>query len=401
MILLGSFLHRRELAEIIGRSLEDRPSPEDARNLKIIVNFNSYIVRHYSNTFADQFFHDILGEEAQSFPAKTKGVLKDLIVQNPPFTNPRIEEIITRYHKFPEDFYRETPFEGQVYVVGDPPKYVGSRRIKRVRRIAEKCARRIIDYMMEQIRQRADELATERASRLGIPKERLITPPDQMIQEYLHAERRVLKSIRDGLFVAAMPQFYIDDIVGFRALVDAGTGEKVDEILRNCSNLSLVDAKEFSGKFNARNMVFAYRVEKDKLIENPPNEATCKVLISRGVAESQEGILNLYREFVRTGEEHVRFEILLNDYQELLESEIGKSMHEEHIRAQREKAEYETRLAANVEALMIFLFAYALSGESDWKELPIKLRGTYLPDYYESVLRALYMSPTGSLGLTM
>jgi len=401
MILLGSFLHRHELAEIIGRALEDRSREDDAYRIKVIVNFNSYLVRLYTNHLAAQIFNSILPGEVNSFSAKTKGILKDLIVKHPPCTNKRVNELIAQYNRFPQDFYRETPFEGLIFVNGDPPVYVGSRRIKRIRRIAEKCARRIMDYITDQIEQRAEEISAERASDLGIPKERLIISDDEMIKEYQHAERRVLKSIRNGAFVAAMPQFFIDDIVGLRILIDDASADRVNDYISSNRDFTIVEEKEFSGRFNARNMVVIYRLDKEMLLENPPSEEACRVLVSRGVAAKPEEIEDHYRKFVSTAEEYVRFEILLNDYQELLESEIGLSMHEEHIRTQRERPEYSTHLAQNVEALMVFLFAYSLSARTIFKDLPIKLSGTYLPDYFETVLRSLYITPTGSLGLTM
>lgn len=400
MIQLGSFLHHAELAAILGRAIEDRLLPGDAPRLKLIVNMNSYFVRLYSTRFAERLFRHVLGEGVVSSVMRTKGELKDLIVANPSCSNDRIQDLIARYRRFPEDYYRETPYEGRVFSSGDPPRYVGSRRIKRIRRIAEKCARRIVDYMGEQIRRRADDLASERARSLGIPKDQLITPLDEMAAEFAHAERRILKSIRDGLFVAAMPQFYIDDIVGIRVLTSPSTAPKIDEYLASCSDLTVVDEKWFSGDFWGRNSVVAWTVPIEELLALPPTDAACEVLISRKVGEDKAAIHRLYDEFLRTATPYVRFEILAIDYEQLLESEIGRSMHEAHVREQRDREEYGARLAQNVEALMIYLFALAQSSCTDIAELPIKIRGTYLPDYLGLLLRDLYAPHTGWSGLT-
>ncbi|MBM4398450.1 MAG: hypothetical protein FJ087_22515 [Deltaproteobacteria bacterium] len=401
MILLGSFLHRQELSDIIGRAVEDRVSEDDPRRLKLIVNLNSYLMRIWATSFAERLFSAVRGHEVRGTPARTKGELKDLIVSSPWYPTPRIEELAGRYRRFPQDYYRETPYEGVAFTTGDPPRYVGSRRIKRIRRIAEKCGRRLIDYMFDQIRQRADELASDRARRLGIPKDRLITPPEEMVEEFRHAERRVLKSIREGMLVAAMPQFYIDDVVGLRVLVDPHVLPVVESWLAGCDDLSVVDEKRFSGRFTGRNMVVAYRLPREELLAQMPADAACNVLIGRGVAADRPALMDAYREFVGGGEGHVRFEILLIDYESLVESEIGLSMHEQHVLEQREMQEYRGRLAQNVEALMIFLFAYALSARTRIGPMPIKLGGSYLPDYLDSVLRSLYPTGPGSLGLTM
>lgn len=400
MILLGSFLHHEELADILGRALEDRMRPGDALRLKVIVNLNSYIARVYSARFAERLFQHVHGPGVQNRRVNTKGELKDIVVEHPHETNDRIHELITRYRKFPEDYYRETPYEGRVFLSGDPPRYVGSRRIKRVRRIAEKCARRIIDYMLEQIRRRADELAVERALRLGIAKDQLITPPEEMAAEFQHAERRILKSIRDGLFVAAMPQFYIDDAVGIRVLVDPSTMGAFEEWLGAATDLSVVDEKRFSGDFCGRNMVVAWKLPREELLSSPPDDASCHTMIRRTVAPDPDAVRRLYGEFIQTAAGHVRFEILTIDYEQVLEAEIGRSMHEEHIRAQRDRKEYTGRLAQNVEALMVYLFAFAQSPLADVQELPIKLRGSYLDDYLMSLLRETYAPGSSTGGFT-
>jgi hypothetical protein len=400
MILLGSFLHHGELAAILGRALEDRLAPGDAARLKLIVNLNSYLVRVYSTVFAERLFRHVVGEGVVGHTIRTKGELKDLIVSNPHFRNRRIDDLIARYRRFPEDYYRETPYEGRVFTVGDTPRYVGSRRVKRVRRIAEKCARRIIDYIIDQTRRRADELAAERARSRGIPKDQLITPREEMVAEFAHAERRILKSIRDGLFVAAMPQFYIDDVAGIRILTTPESTPKIDEYLASSTDITVVDEKRFSGDFNGRNMVVAWRLPTDELLAAPPTGSPCDVFIARNVAKDKEGIGRLYEEFLRTGGGHVRFEILCIDYEQLLESEIGRSMHEEHIREQREDEQYTGRLAQNVEALMVYLFAFAQSSCTGIDELPVKIRGTYLPDYLNELLRDLYAPHDSWSGLT-
>lgn len=401
MILLGSFLHREELADLLGRALEDRFTPDDARRLKVLVNLNAFAAREWSDHFAAQIFTALHGVEPPSFVASSKAQLKDLVVQAPPVRSRRIDELLSRYRQFPEDFYRETPYDGRIFTLGEPPRYVGSRRIKRVRRIAEKSARRLVDYMYEQIRQRADELAADRARLLGIPKDQLITPREEMAAEFAHAERRVLKSIRDRLFLAAMPHFPIDDVVGIRILADADLAGRFDAWLADCPDLSIVDEKRFSGDFVGRNMVVAYRLPMGVLADRRPTDEQAERFLNRGVAPDRAALDEECRTFLATCEGHVRFEVLLIDYEQLLESEIGRSMHEAHILDQRDSATYKGRLAANVEALMAWLFAYALSPATNFDELPIKLRGTYLPDYFDRIHRRLYDLPHGQTGLTM
>lgn len=401
MVLLGSMLHRQELADILGRAIEDRLQPDDPIRLKQIVNLNSHAMRVWSTKFATDLFRSVRGPDVTTISVRTKGELKDLIVNNPYYLTPRIETLISRYRRFPEDFYRETPYDGLIFVQGDPLRYVGSRRIKRVRRVAEKCARRLIDYLFDQIRKRADELAEARARQLGIPKEMLITPPEEMVAEFQHAERRVLKSIRQGQFIETMPQFFIDDVVGIRVLISPEVAPKVETYLSCHPDLCVVDEKRFSGNFVGLNRVLEYSLPVEAVATHLPPDAACDVLIERKVASDYEEARRMYREFVMSGERSVRFEILLINFEELMESEIGRSMHEEHIIEMREKQEYKGRLARNIEALMAFLFAFALSPKRTFDSLPIKVGGSYLDDYIDSVMRSLFSATTGTLGLTL
>ncbi|MBP7125958.1 hypothetical protein KBD49_06305 [Myxococcota bacterium] len=401
MILLGSFLHRETLAELVGKALEDRFGEQDAVLWKRLVSLNAWAVRVWSDRFASDLFLALYGQVPPSFPASTKAELKDLVVANPPVRSPRIDELIEAYRRFPEDFYRETPYDGRVFTLGDPPRYVGSRRIKRVRRIAEKTSRRLIDYLFDQIRQRADELAEERARRMGVQKERLVTPPDEMAREFAHAERRVLKSIRDRLFVAAMPLFHIDDIVGVRVLMEDGLRDPFARWLESHPDLSVVDEKHFTGNFRGNNMVVALRLPMDRIREFPVPSEVAERWVIRGVVPRKEDADGLWKEFLDGSEGHVRLELLQVDYEGLLESEIGRSMHEAHILEQRENAAYKGRLATNLEALMDWLLAYALSPVRTFEGIPIVLRGTYLPDYFDRIHRRLYQPAAGNTGLTL
>jgi hypothetical protein len=115
MIRLNSFLHRHTLADITGRWLCDRLEPGDVRTLKELVNYNCLLAPLVLDDVASSIFTEMVGLPVQSFAASTKGALKDFLVAHPPHTSHRIEEMIRRYQKYPQDFYRETPFDGRVY----------------------------------------------------------------------------------------------------------------------------------------------------------------------------------------------------------------------------------------------------------------------------------------------
>ena len=65
-------------------------------------------------------------------------------------------------------------------------------------------------------------------------------------------------------------------------------------------------------------------------------------------------------------------------------------IHEERITAQRNRKVYRGYIPMNVEFLIEYLFAVALSPKSRIDRLPVKLWGRYLPDTISYHIRQLY-----------
>jgi hypothetical protein len=90
-------------------------------------------------------------------------------------------------------------------------------------------------------------------------------------------------------------------------------------------------------------------------------------------------------------------EIILSTYQEMLESEIGRCIHEDRIIEQRLRQQYRGPLARNIQCLMEYLFTFPSSPspcQCELGGLPIKLWNRYLPDYFDEVLKQLFHIPT-------
>ena len=198
MIKINSFIHRQVLDDIIRRWMYDEACPADADLITRLVYFNHVYVSRYLAQFAGLIFRELHRKELSLRPVRLKGGLKDALVSDPPYRNERIDKLIGDYHLNPGRFYRETPFHGALYFRrhNGGEECVGSIRIKRVRRLAEKSARRIIDRIFVTIKGHADSLADERALRLGIPRSDLLTAPEDMTEEFLQAENRLLDDLR-------------------------------------------------------------------------------------------------------------------------------------------------------------------------------------------------------------
>jgi hypothetical protein len=390
MIRLNSFLHRHTLADITGRWLCDRLEPGDVRTLKELVNYNCLLAPLVLDDVASSIFTEMVGLPVQSFAASTKGALKDFLVAHPPHTSHRIEEMIRRYQKYPQDFYRETPFDGRVYhqSTGDAVQYLGSTRRKRFKRIAEKSARRIIDYVFQEIKEEAETLAHERALQLGVPMDRMITPVSKQEEEFVHAERRIIKRIRTGQFIKDLPQLDINDVFGVKAVCEDVDVQKLTALLERHPRLHILECELHSGSYNSVNLTLRYSVDRDMLRRSPPSGRALEKLVARGLTSEQA--LRGFERFVEEAEDDLTLEVIATNYLEGLESEIGRSMHEERIMSQRAQEQYHGSLANNVAALLEFMWSLRRHPSDQLDEIPIKLWIKYMPDYYESVMKGTY-----------
>ena len=395
MLYLESFIHRVELAEIVSRWLVNRPRPGDVRRLNEIVNFNSYIARTWVDCLAQALFTRLHDQPPQSFLAKSKGQLKDFIVAHPLDSGLRAKQLFAKYERFPEDFYRDTPYDGRVYYTDDGSdncRCVGSTRIKRFRRIAEKGSRRIVDYLFARIRANADVLAEERARSLGIPKHQLITPSSLQVEEFLHAERRLLKMLRRGTIQEEFPILSIPDVVGIKVIAEGDQYERLVELLQNDPACRLLEQEHHAGRYNAINLRVSYSIPRRLLLNRPPNERQQRILSYRGFDEKT--ILERYTAFVQSAEDDVFLEIIVSNYLEFLESEIGRSMHEQRVLAQRSNDDYRGDLATNVMYLMDYLLSLCLSPScEEIDDVPIKMWVKYMPDTMDRLQRKLFGMP--------
>jgi hypothetical protein len=392
MLRIDGFAHRSALSEILSRWMVDRPAPGDVMRLKTIVNFNSYIARLWIDWFSRDLLTAFRSADPVRYSIRLKGQLKDYIVAHPTYTNARVEELLERYRRYPEDFYRDTPIEGAIYVddAGGARQFVGSSRIKRSRRIAEKGSRRIIDFMLGRIRANADVLAEERARSQGITKDQLVTPPEQMVEEFNHAERRVLKSIRQGTIQAELPELEIPDVAGVKMIVEPGDFARFRDLLDAMPGVDVVEEEHHRGNYNGINLKLGYALPRERLLAAPPSGAFLRVLTFRGFDGA--AIADRYREFVEGAEDTVGFEMIVSSFEELLESEIGRCMHEERVRTQRSHNEYNGHLATNVRYFMEYVLSLCRApARADLTEVPFKLWVKYMPDTLERAVRSLYV----------
>jgi hypothetical protein len=393
MIILNSCLHRDTLCSIIRRWMYGEFHPSDVELVTRIVHFNNVYISRYLTMFADEVFKSLYQGELFSRPISLKRDLKDVIVMHPPYRNQRIDELIDRYYADPGRYYRETPFHGMLFFAKQSGKeeYVGSRRIKRVHRLAEKSARRIIDWMSDTIKQHADTLADDRARSLGIPKEQLFTSREEMFDEFIKAEERLIRDFRDGRQIQNETNVVINDMAGMKVILEDSEQDRLFSVFSTMDECEIIEREKHTGKYNATNLLIRYAPPKEQILSKSLGSRTVQVMQAKGLNE--EAANRLFADFVRSGEDNVYLEIIVSNYEEMLESEIGRCMHEDRIIEQRLHQPYCGHLAKNIEYLMEYIFTFPTAQQVDIKELPIKIWNRYLPDYFDDVIRKLFQDP--------
>ena len=391
MLLLESFIHRHVLAEILSRWMVDKPHPGDVMLLKQIVNFNVYATRFWLDRLATTLIHELDGAAPRRRAIVQKAGLKDYAVEHLSYTNARIEEMCGKYRRFPEDFYRETPVDGIIYFNGEEENLplVGCSRIKRFRRIAEKGSRRIVDFMLTRIRSNADILAEERAHNLGVPKNQLHTPNGEQGAEFARAERRVVSSIKKGTIQGELPLLAIPDIAGIKIIFDGEVDRLLSDVLPRLP-VRVLEVEQHTGHYQATNIRLAYDLPRDLLAARSPRGHYLNVLAYRGFDADE--VASQYAKFLETAENEVQVELIVSDFEQFLESEIGRCLHEERVLTQRASHEYNGSLATNVRYLMDYIFTLCRSPRAEeLHQLPIKLWVKYMRDTIDQVLLRLFV----------
>ena len=394
MITLNSFLHRGELHDIIRRWMYGEVHPDDAARINRLVSFNMIFISRYLGMLSEELLGRLHGSPISSRSISHKGELKDVLIANPPYRSRRIDEMILSYRSNPERYYRETPCQATLYFgrEGDHNLFVGSSRIKRLRRIAEKTARRIIDGIYLAIKKQAEAYADSRAQALGVPRESLFTTPEDMLAEFVRAEGRIQDDLRSGREIREIGKLFLDDVAGLKVILEDDDHDRLTRALAETGDCEILERETHTGNYTATNLVVRHAPSKKHITARPIGAASTQAVADQGI--DQDGVEKEFLNFVYSGEDHVNLEIIISNYEETLEGEIGRCMHEDRIIEQRMKEQYRGALARNTEYLMVYLFSIAASRQTKVTEIPIKLWNRYLPDYFEEVMRQLYSLPT-------
>ncbi len=392
MIRINNFLYRQEFSALTRRWFHNQLDNNDPPRLKELINYNSLWLERINKYITQWLFSRLTGQPVHVQQVNTKGELKDLLVQNPPYVNDRILHLIERYQRNPERYFRETPFLGTLFAVQRNGQwaYVGSSRIKRVRRIAEKGARRITDYIFARLQDQTRD-QTQLSQTPKSWNQPWSVSAEAMLDEYERAERNLSATLRRGHLFAPHLEFVLDDVLGLKVIVEPEQEKEVLQLLERDTQCELVEIEQHRGHYNATNVVFRFFPNIEEMLAPKLSSLALDRLSFRGISDTAQ---EKFCSFVREGEPSIHIELIMTQYQEMLESEIGRSMHEQRLLRQRVNQSYRGHLARNVSYLMEYIFAWGISPRTTISKLPIQIWNQYLPDYFDEVIKDLFQIPS-------
>jgi hypothetical protein len=393
-VYLTSFIHRKVLFEIAERWFCNCPEPGDVRTLTGILICDGFVIGETLGALAKRLLEMTFHRPFHQRHISLKGELRDLICLDDRAADSRVTELFRRYGENPEYYYREAPISG-VMCLDAKDHLLGLFRIKRPKRIAEKANRRIADWIFENVLVRARDMARERALLSGVPLEKFVTPEEEMLGEFIRAEEFIARSFRDGNIRFDRAALTIHDVGAIKIVAETEELHALEKGLSEAPDITIVEKEHFSGDYRATNLVLEVPWDPELVCRSYREKGGWKKYLKRGIAESdlKKGLEPLLAD----AGPGLHIELILSTFPDMVESELGNSIHEERIIAQRDNKRYRGYIPMNVEFLVESLFAVGFSPMIDIDRVPIKLWGRYLPETMGSYVRKLYNLPEHDL----
>ncbi|MDQ7088688.1 MAG: hypothetical protein Q9Q13_12890 [Acidobacteriota bacterium] len=292
---------------------------------------------------------------------RLKDELRRAIAASVEHPTPRQQDLFTRYHHRPEDFFPGTPADLSLFT-GEEGKIRGMIRVKRIRRVADKASRRVAAALGALLQREDTDLAA--------------------------AEQRLGLALESGALRFAPDQLRIDDLLGLKLVGTEIQIERFQEAIAAHPRVLRVEKEIHEGVYNDINLLVDIGLPTPGEIIDRMKGHGWDFAAGRGL--SAEVLARDYAPYVESGARSVRAEVILTTFDELVESEFGRSMHEERIISQRNDATYSGRIARNASYLIEYLLRVAVSPTVEIDALPIRIGGRYLQETFSAAIWKLY-----------
>jgi hypothetical protein len=183
----------------------------------------------------------------------------------------------------------------------------------------------------------------------------------------------------------------IHDVGGVKIVASEEKLSLLEKELSEQLNIRVDDRESFSGNYQATSLVIEVEWNPDHVCRRYMDLRAWKKYLNRGLPETElkKGLEPLLEGSKPT----LKLELILSTFPDMVESELGNSLHEERIVAQRDNKLYRGYIPMNVEFLIEYLLAVGVCPHTSIEKLPIKIWGRYLPDTVIDHIRALYGMP--------
>lgn len=378
--------HRDELFDLTLRWLNDDLRAGDGELVTRIFLYEGVISSAVSVKRMIRLLAKLFGRQLDTERVRQKLSLRQRIIEYLPRGNITTRHLAERFRENPEYFFPHVPIDALLVNCG--PRLVSIGRIKRLSRVAEKVSFRLVDVLFREIKSEAERIATQRAANAGLPLPAFVSSEEDMLRDFVEAEALFSRRFRNKNVIIRREALSINDMIGFKIIGGPDLFEKVTALLRSEPGISIVEIQEHTGNYKAINLQVDIELpapgEMDKLVGN----FDWTVAAGRGL--DPDWVKKDFKKYVEEGARTIRLELILTTYDELMQSEFGRSIHEVRVLKLRERQAYSGLIAHNAGYLIEFMLALAMAPVTEISELPIKMYGRYLPESIVAAKSALF-----------
>ena len=384
---LTSLIHRDRLFEVATRWFAGEARLGDGRFLSEVFAYEAIVSGPPIRRFMIDVLQELHGEPPRFSRVCIKDDLRHAIVAGCRMPTARATELFRRYREMPEEFFPRTPVD---LILAHAPggALLGMSRVKRIRRVAEKASRRVADRLAGAINFHARALANRRAQTAGLTVDQLISSPETMSAEFAVAERIVALAFRDHKLEITPADLCIDDVIGLKIIGHPEQLARVPEWIGRRPGTRVLAREEHSGVYNAINLLVELTLPPVGEIVDWVTGRDWSFVARRGMDPAEMAVE--FPRYVESGARTLRAEVILTTYDELIESEFGRSIHENRILEQRTSAPYSGRIANNASYIIEYMLMLAISPRVEVDALPVRMWGHYLPDTLSNAIWNLF-----------
>lgn len=384
---ISAFPHRDQLYAITNRWLSNRLEPTDVLDITRIITYDSFTAWETMLLFINKLLKNLNGSLIHRKKISHKKELKNFICAEKYQSTERIKYLISEYKKMPEFFYIGSPITGYIYH-DSLFNLLGMCRFKRVKRIAEKVSRYASMHIYKQVDIKAIEIS---GFQTQIPNLEKAIP----FENFIEAEKEIMMQIKKNGIQFPLQTTTIRDVLGIK-IVDHGYGEKkLQHIISQFNGAKIIEKETHTGNYNAIHYVVELRINFNYIIDRFKHKSNYRQYIQRGLPA--DGLYEDFEKFITNGLDTVQVDLIFTSCDELIESEIGRSMHEYRIFEQRQKQKNLGNIPINIEYIIEYLLSVGLSPTVQVDEIPIKIWGRYLSDTLTDRIQNLFQIPKYSL----